>query len=155
VSRRSVWTDERGFTLIELVLVIVLIGIVVAISSSSWYGVVEGRQVDSATNQLVADLRQAHSRATNRLQTWQVSVTDDSSNYTVSTTSSSSTYDLDEDPGHKIVSDTTVIITFHADGSATVPVGAPTSFRVESLETPSKFNTIHLTTATSRIKVVP
>jgi len=51
---------------------ILIMGIVFAIASSTWFGVVEGRQVDSATNQLTADLRQAHSRATNRLEGWRV-----------------------------------------------------------------------------------
>lgn len=56
----------------EVTIVIVLMGIVLAIASGSWFGVVESRQVDSATNQLVSDLRLAHSKATNQLATWRV-----------------------------------------------------------------------------------
>jgi type II secretory pathway pseudopilin PulG len=63
-------------------------GIVLAIATSSWFGVIESRRIDSATTQLAADLRQAHSRATNRLQTWQVALTANSSAYTVSATGS-------------------------------------------------------------------
>ena len=80
MSRQGALEDERGFTLIEVVTVIAILGIVLAISSSSWFGVVEGRQVDSATNQLAADLRQAHSRAINRLAPQTVDLTDGSSN---------------------------------------------------------------------------
>jgi prepilin-type N-terminal cleavage/methylation domain-containing protein len=64
--------SERGFTLPEVLIVIVLMGILFAIASSTWFGVVESRRVDSATNQLVSDLRLAHTKSTNQLATWQV-----------------------------------------------------------------------------------
>ena len=71
MSRQGAWEDERGFTLIEVIVTIIIMGIVFAIASSIWFGVVESRRVDSATNQLAADLRLAHTRATNRLEDWQ------------------------------------------------------------------------------------
>jgi prepilin-type N-terminal cleavage/methylation domain-containing protein len=58
---------ERGFTLPEVMITIVIMGILAAIAVPSWFGVVEGRNVDSATNQLASDLRLAHTSATNRL----------------------------------------------------------------------------------------
>ncbi len=61
------WKSERGFTLPEVLTVIVLMGILFAIASSTWFGIVESRRVDSATNQVAADLRLAHTSATNRL----------------------------------------------------------------------------------------
>ena len=45
-------------------------GILLGIASTSWFSAVEGRRVDSATNQLASDLRLAHTKATNRLATW-------------------------------------------------------------------------------------
>jgi type IV fimbrial biogenesis protein FimT len=66
------WRSERGFTLPEVLIVIVLMGIVLAIASSSWFGVVESRRVDSAANQLVSDLRLAHTKSINQLATWRV-----------------------------------------------------------------------------------
>jgi prepilin-type N-terminal cleavage/methylation domain-containing protein len=79
-SHRS-WERENGFTLPEVLIVIVLMGIVFAIATSTWFGVVESRGVDSATNQMVSDLRLAHSRATNRLTTWRVEMDPDTRNY--------------------------------------------------------------------------
>jgi prepilin-type N-terminal cleavage/methylation domain-containing protein len=63
---------EQGFTLPEVTIVIVLLGIVLAIATSSWFGVVESRRVDSAANQLASDVRLAHTRATNQLSDWRV-----------------------------------------------------------------------------------
>jgi Tfp pilus assembly protein FimT len=55
-------------------------GIVFAIASSSWFGVVESRQVDSAANQLASDLRLANTRATNELTDWRVQIFTDRGN---------------------------------------------------------------------------
>lgn len=59
--------DQRGITLAEVLITIVIAGIVFAIATSSWFGLIERREVGSATSQIVADLRLSHSSATNRL----------------------------------------------------------------------------------------
>lgn len=64
--------DESGFTLPEVMIVIAVMGILAAIAVPSWFNVIEGRRVDSATNQLTADLRLAHTSATNRLDAAQI-----------------------------------------------------------------------------------
>ncbi len=64
--------NEWGFTLAEVLMVIVVMGIVMGIATSSWIGIVESRRVTSATNQFAADMRLAHTSATNRLGTAKV-----------------------------------------------------------------------------------
>src|SRR5215207_9674499 len=64
-------------------------GIVFAIASSMWFGAIDSRRVDSGTNRLTADLRQAHSRAINRLAPQTVTLTSGSSKYVFGPTSSS------------------------------------------------------------------
>ena len=63
----SLGISQRGFTLPEVLIAIVIMGILFAIASSSWFSVIESRAVDSAANQLAGDMRLAHDSATNRL----------------------------------------------------------------------------------------
>jgi Tfp pilus assembly protein FimT len=51
----------------ELSIAIAVMGVLAAIAIPTWWGVVEGREVDSATNQVASDLKLAHTSATNRL----------------------------------------------------------------------------------------
>ena len=72
-SRRAgTWRDERGFTLSELLTTIVLLGILMAIAVIVLLGILEGRRVDAAANQLKADMRLAHTSATNQLTDWRI-----------------------------------------------------------------------------------
>jgi prepilin-type N-terminal cleavage/methylation domain-containing protein len=78
------WQSERGFTLIEVMVVIIIMGVLAAIAMSFWGNVVEARRVDSATNQVASELRRAHTSSINRLEDWQVDLRppgDPSSNY--------------------------------------------------------------------------
>jgi len=54
---------QRGFTLLEVLCVIVLVGIVAAIASPSWFGYLEKTRVVTATGQLHTALRDAQSTA--------------------------------------------------------------------------------------------
>lgn len=60
-------SGELGFTLVEILTTITIMGILFAIATASWQSVIESRRVDSATNQVAADLRLANSTATSRL----------------------------------------------------------------------------------------
>jgi len=155
------WQSERGFSLMELLFVIIIMGIVFSAASSMWFGAIESRRVDSATNQVVSDLRRAHTSATNRLEDWHVEMDVDSSTYEIGPPAALETRTLlgmeGADAGAP-VTDTTLTIVFEPDGSASAtpapPVGSPIAFGVHSLDgCPS--DTIEINTVTSRIEVAP
>ena len=151
-KRHGLRRGEGGFTLAEVMVTIIIMGVLAAIASSTWFGVVESRRVDSATNQLAADLRQAHSRATNRLAPHTVTLTSANSEYTM--TGTANPLDLDEDPAEDVgVVNAATSVVFNADGSAVVTGANPITVR--SRDAPSKDHTIGINTATSRVQVVP
>ena len=149
--RQGALEDERGFTLIEVMTTIIIMGIVSAMAISTWSSVIEHGRVDSATNQLAADLRLAHSKATNRLTPQTVTLTSGSSNYTMT---GAGTRDLDEESGEDLVEvNTGVTIVFNGDGSAVVT--GPNPVTVESSKDDTKNNRIDINSATSRIQIDP
>ena len=161
MSPQGAWEDERGFTLIEVMVTIVIMGIVFAISSSIWFKMAESRRVDSATNQVVADLRLAHTQATNHLtdSTFVVPAdpvpagVDPLSTYQVGPPGDLDTMTLPGDdqgtPKTKIVAPTA--ITFHSNGSAEI-VPAGDIFVAATDGDPD--HRINVNTVTSRVKVV-
>jgi prepilin-type N-terminal cleavage/methylation domain-containing protein len=147
------WQSERGFSLMEVLYVIIIMGIVMTAGMSIWLGAIESRKVDSATNQLVADLRQAHTRAINRLAVQTVTLTAGNSEYTVP---GGTTYDLDNDPDEDVISVAAAsTIVFTADGEAQVTgaglEGNPITVRVTNNAV--KNHTIEINPITSRIEV--
>lgn len=152
VNKRScLETDGQGFTLPEVMMVIVIMGILAAIAIPSWRSVVEGRQVDSATNQLASDLRLAHTKATNRLTNYQVVFTDGSSSYQFGPAGSPVTRTLPDG----VIADTTLTtIEFKPDGSVTGPAGSANDIRVSKTNPAADpRHGISVNPTTSRIKV--
>lgn len=146
----ATWRSESGFTLPEVMIVIALMGILFAIASSSWFGVIESRRVDSAANQLVSDLRLAHTSATNRLQPWDVALTSGSSTYTIGPAGSPATRSLPDGT----VSGTDTGMTFIADGSVSPPGSGTITVRVEAANNASNYRDIEVNTATSRVRII-
>ena len=145
----------------ELMIVIAIMGILAGIAIPSWFGVVEGRAVDSGANQLKADMRLSHSRATNQLEPWKVVLTSGSSVYQMGKTGALKDRDFcgdggcgANDPKVNFSGGGTVTITFNSDGSASVtsvPAGSPTVYKVK-VDGNSYYRDLEIAPATSRIK---
>ena len=145
--------DERGFTLPEVLITTILLGILFTIATSTWFGVVESRNGDSAANQLAADLRLAHTSATNRLVPWRVVLTADIQNYQLIRQSSPTVTTVRSLPDGMEIG-TTITVQFAADGSASVVSGSGNPISVRSTDD-SPQHTIGFNTSTSRIEIDP
>jgi prepilin-type N-terminal cleavage/methylation domain-containing protein len=157
LSRQGALEDERGFTLVEVIATIVIMGIVFAIASSTWFGIAESRRVDSATNQVVADLRLAHTQAKNRLiDTNFIVPSADSSTYQLGPAGALEMRSLPGDdqgtPKTKIVATTTIV--FKPTGEATTPAGDPPEDITVAAIDGDPTHTIEINPVTSRIEIV-
>jgi prepilin-type N-terminal cleavage/methylation domain-containing protein len=147
---RGAWRDERGFTLIEVLVTIILMGIVFAIATSTWFGVVESRRVDSATNQIVSELRRAHTSATTRLTDWRVEMDAESRDYRIGPDGGTlSSRSLEE--GTKLTGDVSAVV-FKANGEAEITSTGTEPISVAAADD-APCHTIEINTVTSRIEV--
>ena len=62
--------DERGYTLMEVMMAVALFVLLIAIVVLVILGLLERWRVDATTNQLVADMRLAHTSAAEQLTDW-------------------------------------------------------------------------------------
>lgn len=70
---------EDGFTLTEVLVGLVVFGVLVTIAVVVLLGILEQRRVDAAAKQFAADLRLAHTGASNNLTDWRVVLMPDGS----------------------------------------------------------------------------
>ena len=64
--------DERGYTLPEILTAVSIMSIILAIGISVLLALLERWRVEAAADQFAADLRLAHTRATEQLTDWRV-----------------------------------------------------------------------------------
>jgi type II secretory pathway pseudopilin PulG len=135
----------------EVLATIVVLGLLIGIAVPSWQRVVDGRQVDSATNQLVSDLRLAHTQASNRLTPYQVVFTGGSSSYQIGPAGSLKTRTL---PDGVKVNTALTTIEFSPSGSVSGPAGTANEIVVSKTSPASApQHGISVNPATSRVKV--
>ena len=71
-SLGDVWRDRRGYTLPEVLTAVAIAGVLAAISLMILLALLARWRVESAADQLAADMRLAHTGATQQLTDWRV-----------------------------------------------------------------------------------
>ncbi len=66
-------TKNQGFTMIELLVIIAIVGILSAIAAPSWINFINRQHLSTAQNEVYRALNQAKSNATKEKVTWQFS----------------------------------------------------------------------------------
>jgi prepilin-type N-terminal cleavage/methylation domain-containing protein len=69
---KGVWKDRRGYTLPEVLTAIAIAGVLAASSLIIFLALLERWRVEAAADQLAADMRLAHTNATQQLTDWRV-----------------------------------------------------------------------------------
>jgi Tfp pilus assembly protein FimT len=128
---------------------IAILGILAAIALPIWWSISENRALDSAANQVAADLRLAHTGATNRLQDWQVVFNSGSPTYTIGPAGSPNTRTLPDGT----VAATSATLTFSPRGSVAPADGSTITVRVAAASDPTNDRSIEVNTSTSMVEI--
>lgn len=72
-------SQTAGFTIIELIVVIVIIGIISAIAAPSWLAFLNRQRLNDAQAETLSALREAQANAKKQKRDWEVCIQDDSS----------------------------------------------------------------------------
>ena len=69
------WANRIGFTIVETMIVIVLVGLLTAMVGPPMYGYLQAHRLQSGTDRLVADISYARAQATSRSRVLRISTT--------------------------------------------------------------------------------
>ncbi len=76
-KKRSPNLSQAGFTLIEMLAVIIIVGILSAIAVPSWLSFVQTRRLNTAQDQVYRSIREAQSNAKKEKRAWETCFRDD------------------------------------------------------------------------------
>lgn len=66
-------TTKKGFTLIEVLVITIIIGVLAAVAAPSWFGFLERQKLNEAHGEIFRALQKGQQQATQQATSWQVS----------------------------------------------------------------------------------
>ncbi|HBW90069.1 MAG TPA: prepilin-type cleavage/methylation domain-containing protein, partial [Cyanobacteria bacterium UBA11149] len=73
INQKLIHTSTAGYTLIEIIIIVAIIGILSAIIAPSWLSFIERQRLNTAQDQIYRAMQEAKSNALRDKITWQVS----------------------------------------------------------------------------------
>ena len=123
-GRKEINTGVKGFTTVELIIVVVVAGIMMAIALPKLAGTINNVDLHSAARQVKADIRYTQERAMSRYRKTKITFTSNSDTYTITASGYSESKEL---PARsKAIFDsgsTALIFTFNSSGEPIVGGG--------------------------------
>ncbi len=140
---QSCYRKTEGFTLLELLVVIAMVGIIAAISAPSWLGFLTRQRMNAVRTDLIGVLRDAQTEAQARQQDRQVIFSSTDLSVTVRNLSASTggitTTLAEQTAGSKLSLSASTPIVFDHDGRVNVPT--PYVIKITSSDLPSYSST--------------